>query len=119
MCVGAITLSVIVVAGPNNFHDPSQYGFVLEGMSNGGAPTSFTWRRDDVVLTSSSPYTIAAPVLTSSGKPCSEGVYESRVTVTGKVTGVFTYTVTNTDTGNDVVGSLDIEGMYYFSVLVA
>ena len=119
MCVGAITLSVVVVAGPNNFHDPSQYGFALYGISNGGAPTSFTWRRDGVVLTSSSPYTIAAPVLTSSENSCSERVYESRVTVTGKVTGVFTYTVTNADTGTDVMGSLDIEGMYYFSVLVA
>ena len=118
MCLGAITLSVIVVAGPSNFQDPSQYGFVLGGVSKGGAPTSFTWRRDGVVLTSSSPCTIAAPVLISSENPCSERFYQSRVTVTGKVIGVFTYTVTNADTGNDVVGTLNIEGMYYCSVLV-
>ena len=118
MCLGNITLSVIVVAGPSNFYDPSQYRFALHGFSKGGAPTSFTWRRDGVVLTSSSPYTIAAPVLTSSENPCSERFYRSRVTVTGKVTGVFTYTVTNADTGNDMVGTIDIEGMYYCRVRV-
>ena len=118
MCLGAINFSVVLVDGPSNFLDPSQYGFTLGGVSKGGAPTSFTWRRDGVVLTSSSPYTIAAPVLTSSENPCSEKLYRSRVTVTGKVTGVFTYTVTNADTGNDVVGTLNIEGMYYCSVLV-
>ena len=118
MCLGAITLSVIVVAGPSNFHDPSQYGFSLHGVSKGGAPTSFTWRRNGIVLTSSSLYTIAAPVLACSENPCSERFYRSRVIVTGKVPGVFPYTVTNADTGNDVVGTLDIEGMYYCSVLV-
>ena len=118
MCLGAITSNTIVVAGSSNFYDPSQYGFTLEGVSKGGAPTSFTWRRGGVVLTSTSPYTIAAPVLTNSENPCSERLYRSRVTVTGKVTGVFTYTVTNADIGNDVVGTLDIEGMYYCSVLV-
>ena len=118
MCLGAITLSVVVVAGPSNFQDPSQYGFVLHGVSKGGTITSFTWRRDGVVLTSSSPYTIAVPVLFSTEKPCSERFYQSRVTVTGKVTGVFTYTITNTYTGNDMVGTLNIEGMHYCSVLV-
>ena len=118
MCLGAITLSVVVVSGPSNFFDPSQYGFVLDGVSRGGAPTSFTWRRGGVVLTSSTPYTIAAPVLTSSENPCSVGLYRSRVTVTGKITGNFTYTVTNADTGNDVVDTLNIEGMYYCSILV-
>ena len=118
MCLGAITLSAVAVAGSSNFYDPSQYRLALIGVSKGGAPTSFTWRRDGVVLISSNPYTIAAPVLTSSENPCSERFYQSRVTVTGKVTGVFTYTVTNTDTGNDVMGTLDIEGMYYCSALV-
>ena len=118
ICLGAITLSVVVGAGPSNFYDPSQYGFALGGVSKGGTPTSFTWRKDGVVLTSSSPYTIAAPMLTSSENPCSGRFYRSRVTVTGKVTGVFTYTVTNADTGNDVVGSINIEGMYYCRVRV-
>ena len=118
MCLGAIILSVVVVAGPSNFQDPSQYGFTLDGVSKGGAPMSFTWRRDGVVLNSSSPFSIAAPVLTSSDNPCSERLYRSRVTVTGKVTGNFTYTVNNADIGNDVVGTLDIEGMYYCNVLV-
>ena len=118
MCVGAITFSVVVVAGPSNFYDPSQHGFALDGVTKGGAPTSFTWRRDGVALTSSSPYTIATPVLASSENACSERFYRSRVTVTGKVTGVFTYTVTNADTGNDVMGTLDIERMNYYNVLV-
>ena len=118
MCLGAITFSAIAVDGSSNFYDPSQYGFALAGFSKGGVPTSFTWRRYGVVLTSSSPYTIAAPVRTSSENPCSERFYQSRVTVTGKVTGVFTYTITNADTGNDVVATLDIEGMNYCSVLV-
>ena len=39
--------------------------------------------------------------------------------MTGKVTGVFTYTVTNADTGSDVIVTLNIEGMYYCSVLVS
>ena len=88
MCLGAITFIVIVVAGSSNFYDPSQNGFVLAGVSKGGAPTSFTWRRDGVVLTSSSSYTIAAPVLASSKNACSGRFYHSRVSVTGKVTGV-------------------------------
>ena len=113
MRLGAITSNTIIVAGPSNFFDPSQYGFALAGISKGGAPTSFTWRRGGVELTSSSPYTIAAPVLTSNENPCSERFYRSRVTVTGKVTGVFTYTTTNADTGNNVVDTLDIEGVYY------
>ena len=107
-----------MVAGPSNFQDPSQYGFALDGVSKGGVPTSFTWRKDGVVLTSSSRYTIAAPVLTSSENPCSERFYRSRVSVTGKITGVFTYTVNNADTGDDVMATLDIEGMYYCSVLI-
>ena len=113
MCLGAINFSVVLVAGPSNFLDPSQYGFALHGVSKGGAPTSFIWRRYGVVLTSGSPYTIAAPVLISNENPCSERLYRSRVTVAGKVTGNFTYTVTNADTGNDVVGTLNIEGMYF------
>ena len=118
MCLGNITSNTIVVAGPSNFQDPSQYRFALHGVSKGGAPTSFTWRRDGVVLTSRHPYTIAAPIRTSSKNPCSDRLYRSRVTVTGKVTGMFTYTVTGADTGNDVMGTLDIEGMYYCNVLV-
>ena len=118
MCLGAITLSVVVVAGPSNFQDPSQYGFALHGVSKGGTTTSFTWRRDGVVLTSSSPYTIAVPVLFSTENPCSERFYQSGVTVTGKVTGVFACTLSNADTVNDVVGTLNIEGMHYCSVLV-
>ena len=118
MCLGAINFSVVLVAGPSNFLDPSQYGFALHGVSKGGAPTSFIRRRDGAVLTSSTPYTIAAPVLTSSENSCSERFYRSRVTVTGKVTGVFTYTITNADTRDDVVDTLNIEGMYYCSILV-
>ena len=118
MCLGAITSNTIVLAGPSNFYDPSKYGFALHGFSKGGAPTSFTWRRYGVALTSSTPYTIAAPVLTNSENSCSERLYRSRVTVTGKVTGVFTYTVTNANPSFNVVGTLNIEGMYYCSVLV-
>ena len=118
MCLGAITLNLIAVDEPFNFHDPSQHRFSMEGVSRGGAPTSFTWRKGGVVLTASSSYTIASPVLANSENPCSERFYRSRVTVAGKETGVFTYTITNADTDNDVVGTINIEGMYYCNVLV-
>ena len=118
MCLGAITSNTLVVVGPSNFHDPSQHRFALAGVSKGSAPTSFTWRKDGIVITASSPFTIAAPVLTSNENPCSERVYKSKLTMPGKETGVFTYTITNADTDNDVVGTINIEGMYYCNVLV-
>ena len=113
MYLGDTSLSMIEVVSPSNFQDPSKFGFALDGVTKGGAPTSFTWRKDNVVLNSSNPINITDPMLTNSEDPCSERLYHSRLTITGKVTGVFTYTANNAETSNTMVATLNVEGMYY------
>ena len=99
---------MVNLSGSSDF---SQLQFVLIGISKGGEPTNFTWRRDSVDLASNTPYTIVHPELISDKYICSERIYQSRLSVTGRLPGVFTYTVNNADTVNDIMGRFIVEGM--------
>ena len=108
MSLDAISSSMINLSGSSDF---SQFQFVLIGISKGGEPTNFTWRRDGVDLASNAPYTIVHPELINDVYICSERIYRSRLSVTGRLPGVFTYTVNNADTVNDIMGMFTVEGM--------
>ena len=105
---------MIKLSGPSYFFDPTRFGFILNGLSQGSKPTIFTWKRNDVSISSLSSYTIVNPELTGSiDANCSDRIYVSTLRVRGRLPGVFTYTVNNADTTNGMVGTYTVEGNVY------
>ena len=119
---GGISLSMIRITGPSSFTRHSNFRFVLFGVSLGGKPTTFTWRKDGVNLSPLSDYTIAKPKQSSfdymynpvdiDELACRDRIYKSRLTVMGKYAGLYTYTVTNEDSFANQIGRITIEGIY-------
>ena len=119
---GAISLNMIRITGPSAFSRHSNFRFVLFGVSLGGEPTTFTWRKDGVDLANLSDYTITRPKQSSfdymynpvdiDELACPDRIYKSRLTVIGKHAGLYTYTSGNENSFTTEDGRLNIEGIY-------
>ena len=84
--------------------------FTLLGDTSGGPPTTYTWTRNGQVITNSASYSISIQV-----KRSPDGFQNSRycgtLTVTGRLPGVYQYSVTNRATSGMVTGTFTIESM--------
>ena len=82
--------------------------FTLLGATSGGPPTTYTWTRNGQVITNSASYSISIQVeRTPAGFQNSR--YRSTLTVTGRLPGVYQYSVTNRATSGMVTDTFTIK----------
>ena len=103
---GAITANQISLT---SFLSDSQT-FTLLGDTSGGPPTTYTWRRDGQVITNSSSYSISIQTRERTNAGFQNSRYRSTLTVTGRLPGVYQYSVTNRVTSGMVTDSFTIDG---------
>lgn len=86
--------------------------FTLLATSRGGPPTTSTWARDGVPITNSNPTILSrCPHIQEA---CLHSVFESRLTVTGNLPGVYQYSVSNRANSTISTVSINIEGECFF-----
>lgn len=102
----------VVMSNSNNYLNYTQPQFTLYGRTNGGLPTTSTWRRDGAVLASSSTYTISNPELVNNGTGlCADYTYQSSLTVSGRLPGVYAYVASYRLSPVLIMSTLTIESM--------
>jgi hypothetical protein len=84
--------------------------FTLVGETSGGPPTTYTWTRDGVEITDSSPFSISLSLTSDDAMRYMDAPYESTLTVRGRYPGVYEYGVTNRATTSTITNSINIEG---------
>ena len=82
--------------------------FTLLGATSGGPPTTYTWTRNGLVITNSASYSISIQVERSNAG-FKNSRYHSTLTVTGRLPGVYRYSVTNRATSGMVNDTFTIE----------
>ena len=103
---GAISGNHISLTSSSFLPDPPT--FTLLGATSGGPPTTYTWTRNGQVITNSASYSISIQVeRTIAGFQDSR--YRSTLTVTGRLPGVYQYSVTNRATSGMVTDTLTIK----------
>ena len=89
--------------------------FTLIGATSGGPPTTYTWTRNGQVITDNASYSISIQVERSQ-VGFRNSRYRSTLTVTGRLPGVYQYSVTNKATSSMVNDTFTIESknlLYY------
>ena len=110
---GAITISQIILSITSSLmSDPPT--FTLVGDTSGGPPTTYTWTRNGQVITNNASYSISLQENLDNENVFRESLYRSRLTVTGRLPGVYQYSVTNRATSGMVTDQMTInfEGIY-------
>ena len=104
---GAISANQVSLISPSSFlSDPLT--FILLGATSGGPPTTYTWTRNGQVITNSASYSTSIQVeLSTAGFQNSR--YRSTLSVTGRLPGVYQYSVTNRATSGMVTDTFTIE----------
>ena len=82
--------------------------FTLLAATSGGPPTTYTWTRNGLVITNSASYSISIQVERSNAG-FQNSRYRSTLTVTGRLPGVYQYSVTNRAASGMVTGTFTIE----------
>ena len=91
---GAITTNEVSLSSSSSFlTDPPT--FTLFGDTSGGPPTTYTWTRNGQVISNNASYSISIQVNEDTTARFRESHYRSRLTVTGRLPGVYHYTVSN------------------------
>lgn len=83
--------------------------FILFGDTSGGPPTTHTWTRNGEIITHGGPFSISL-FLKAVSEKYRESVYISRLMVTGRLTGVYQYSVINRAMEHSRNGSITIKG---------
>ena len=108
--IGRGGISGILVSLTSFQSDPPT--FTLLGATSGGPPTTYTWTRNGQVITDSASYSISIQVERSQ-VGFQNSRYRSTLTVTGRLPGVYQYSVTNRATsGIMVADTFTIESKY-------
>ena len=108
---GAITANQVSIITPSSFlSDPLI--FTLCGATIGGPPTTYTWTRNGQVITNNASYSISIQVERSPAG-FQNSRYRSTLTVTGRLPGVYQYSVTNRATSGMVTDTFTIESENY------
>ena len=87
--------------------------FTLFGNTSGGPPTTYTWTRNGQVITNDASYTIAIQVNQGAGAHFAYSRYRSTLNMTGRLPGVYQYSVTNRATSGIVTNQFIIKGTYH------
>ena len=103
---GAISTNVVSLSSSSLTSDPPTFTLVSD---TGGPPTTYTWTRDDQVITNSASYNISLQLNLDSADVFRESLYRSTLTVTGVLPGVYQYSVTNRATSGLVIDQMTIE----------
>ena len=91
--------------------------FTLLGATGGGPPTTYTWTRNGQVITNSTSYSISIQVV-HSPDGFRNSQYRSTLTVTGRLPGVYQYSVTNRATSGMVTDTVTIESKNYNPIYI-
>ena len=111
---GAITANqVLLISLTSILSDPPS--FTLHGATSGGPPTTYTWTRNGQVITNSASYSISIQV---EHPPVGfqNSRYRSTLTVTGRLPGVYQYSVINKATSGMVTDTFTIESKNSYCV---
>ena len=101
---GVITTNNVSLSSSSSFlTDPPT--FTLFGDTSGGPPTTYIWIRNGQIISNSASYSISIQVNEDISARFRESHYRSRLTVTGRLPGLYAYTVVNraTSTRNNVI----------------
>ena len=86
--------------------------FTLLSATSGGPPTTYTWTRNGQVIINSASYSISIQVERSPAG-FQNSRYRSTLTVTGRLPGVYQYSVTNRATSGMRTDTFTIESKYH------
>ena len=107
---GAITGNQVSLISSSFQSDPPT--FTLLGATSEGPPTTYTWTRNGQVITNSASYSISIQVERSTAG-FQNSRYRSTLTVTGRLPGMYQYSVTNRATSGVVTDTFTIESNIY------
>ena len=105
--VGVISITQVSLASSSFL--TANPTFTLLASTSGGPPEIYTWTRDGVEISNSSSYTLSF-YLTPNSRKFVDSLYNSRLTVRGRLPGVYRYSVTNRDTPITANQEITIEG---------
>ena len=108
---GVVEIDEVFLFSSSCMSDPPT--FTLFGNTSGGPPTTYIWTRNGQVITNDASYTIAIQVNRGAGARFAHSLYRSILTVTGRLPGVYQYSVTNRATSGMVTDQFMIEGKLY------
>ena len=85
--------------------------FTLAGDTEGGPPENYTWTRNGVPITNNDSFSISIGVNgVTDPNAYDNSRYRSTLTVTGRLPGVYQYSVSNRATNNTLTSNITIEG---------
>ena len=88
--------------------------FTLAGDTEGGPPETYTWTRNGAPITNNESFSISIGVNGVTDQSAyDDSRYRSTLTVTGRLPGVYQYSVSNRVTSNTLTSNINIEGNYY------
>ena len=108
--IGRGAISGIQVSLTSFQSDPPNFN--LLGATSGGPPTTYTWTRNGQVITNNASYSISIEVERSI-EGFQNSRYRNTLTVTGRLPGVYQYSVTNRATSGMVTDTFTIESKYH------
>ncbi len=80
---------------------------ILSGYSCGGPPTTHVWMRDGAEIGDRGIFSIPNAVISHNVDDCQNSHHRSLLTVSGRLAGVYQYSVTNRATSGMSTGSLE------------
>ena len=84
--------------------------FTLAGDTEGGPPETYTWTRNGAPITNNDSFSISIGVNNVTDPSAYDNSrYRSTLTVTGRLPGVYQYSVTNRATLNTLTSNINIE----------
>ena len=84
--------------------------FTLVGDTRGGPPTTHTWTRNGEKISNGGSFSVYIAMDENDASRFRESVYRSTLTVTGRLPGVYQYSVTNRAMTDSMNGNISIEG---------
>ena len=92
---GRILPESITVSVSEDSFDTNPPVCILSGVSSGGPPTTYIWKKNRFEIRNGTTYTIEIQILDFSTRSLEAGIYVSRLTVRGRFPGVYSYSVGN------------------------
>ena len=85
--------------------------FTLAGDTNRGPPEIYTWTRNGAPITNNDSFSISIGVNgVTNPSAYADSRYRSTLTVTGRLPGVYQYSVSNRATSNTLTSNITVEG---------
>ena len=85
--------------------------FTLAGDTEGGPPETYTWTRNGAPITNGGSFSISIGVNgVTDSSTYANSRYRSTLTVTGRLPGVYQYSISNRATSNTLTSNINIEG---------